>query len=59
MLTGNLVRVKFARTKLVPVYLDARHGGWLGLAEQLLLGFRAGVGRTRGEIFEDLAEVIG
>lgn len=59
MLTGNLVRVKFARTKLVPLYLDARHGGWLGLAEQLLLGFRAGVGRTRGEIFEDLAEVIG
>jgi len=59
MLTGNLVRVKFARNKLVPQYLDARHGGWLGLAEQLLLGFRSGVGRTRGEIYEDLAEVIG
>jgi predicted nuclease of restriction endonuclease-like RecB superfamily len=59
MLTGNLVRVKFARNKLVPMYLDAHHGGWLGLAEQLLLGFRSGVGRTRGEIYEDLAEVIG
>ncbi len=59
MLTGNLVRVKFAKNKLVPLYLDARHGGWLGLAEQLLLGFRGGVGRTRGEIYEDLAEVIG
>ena len=59
MLTGNLVRVKFARNKIVPQYLDAHHGGWLGLAEQLLLGFRGGVGRTRGEIFEDLIEVIG
>jgi len=59
MLTGNLVRVKFARNKIVPQYLDAHHGGWLGLAEQLLLGFRGGVGRTRGEIFEDLLEVIG
>ena len=59
MLTGNLVRVKFARNKLVPHYLDTRHGGWLGLAEQLLLGFRASVGRTRGEVLEDLAEVIG
>ncbi|HEY2908892.1 MAG TPA: DUF790 family protein [Gemmataceae bacterium] len=59
MLTGNLVRVKFAKNKIAPQYLPTNHGGWLGLAEQLLLGFRAAAGRTRGEIYGDLAEVIG
>ena len=59
MLTGNLVRVKFAKNKIAPQYLPTSQGGWLGLAEQLLLGFRAAAGRTRGEIYGDLAEVIG
>ena len=59
MLTGNLVRVKFAKNKIVPQYLSPSHGGWLGLAEQLLRGFRQSPGRTRGEIYEELAEVIG
>lgn len=59
MLTGNLIRVKFAKNRIAPQYLPPDHRGWLGLAEQLLLGFRAAPGRTRGEIYDDLAEVIG
>ena len=59
MLTGNLVRVKFAKNKLIPHYLPPENKGWLGLAEQLLLGFRAAPGRTRGEIYDDLNEIIG
>ena len=48
MLTGNLVRVRFAKNKLVPQYLDPANRGWLGLAEQLLVAFRAAPGHTRG-----------
>jgi predicted nuclease of restriction endonuclease-like RecB superfamily len=59
MLTGNLVRVKFAKNKITPQYLPPENRGWLGLAEQLLFGFRAAAGRTRGEIYQDLADVIG
>lgn len=54
MLTGNLVRVKHARHKITPVYLDPTNRGWLTLAEQLLLVYRESVGRTRGEIEADL-----
>ena len=59
MLTGNLVRVKFAKNKLIPHYLPPDNRLWLGMAEQLLIGFRAAPGRTRGEIYDDLNEVIG
>jgi uncharacterized protein len=59
VLTGNLVRVKFAKNKITPQYLAQSHGGWLGLAEQLILGFRDSPGRTRGDIYAELADVIG
>jgi predicted nuclease of restriction endonuclease-like RecB superfamily len=59
MLSGNLVRVRFAKSKLIPQYLDPRQGGWRAIAEQLLIGFRAAPGRTRGEIYDDLSDVIG
>jgi predicted nuclease of restriction endonuclease-like RecB superfamily len=59
MLTGKLVRVRHARNKLVPQYLDARDPEWLAVAEQLLFVFRDSPGRTRGELADDLANFIG
>jgi predicted nuclease of restriction endonuclease-like RecB superfamily len=59
MLTGKLVRVRHARNKLVPLYLDPANEGWLGLAEELLYAYRGAAGRTRGEIAEELAPLIG
>lgn len=59
MLTGKLVRLRHAKNRLVPIYLDATNRGWLALAEQLLRIYRRSVGRTRGELEEELSEVVG
>jgi predicted nuclease of restriction endonuclease-like RecB superfamily len=59
MLTGKLVRVRHARSKLVPLYLDPADRGWLGVAEQLLFAFRAAPGHTRGEVWGELEDVVG
>src|SRR5687767_2168194 len=59
MLTGKQVRVRHARNKLVPQYLDPANQGWLAVAEQILFAFRNAPGRTRGEIEEELADVVG
>jgi uncharacterized protein len=59
MLTGKQVRVRFVRNKLVPQYLDGHSDHWTGVAEQLLLVFRDAPGRTRGELTEALADLVG
>lgn len=59
MLTGKLIRVRHAKNKLIPAYIEPDNSGWLGLAEQLLLTYRESAGRTRGEIDDELADVIG
>jgi predicted nuclease of restriction endonuclease-like RecB superfamily len=59
MLTGNLVRVRHARNRIVPYYLDADDPQWLAAAEQLLELFRGRKGCTRGELEDDLAETFG
>lgn len=58
MLTGKLVRVRHAKNKLVPLYVEPSETGLLALAEQMLFAYRAGTGRTRGEIAEDLSDLI-
>jgi predicted nuclease of restriction endonuclease-like RecB superfamily len=58
MLTGKLVRVRHARNKLVPLYVEPTDPGLLALAEQLLLAYRVAPGRTRGEIADDLTDLI-
>ena len=58
MLTGKLVRVRHAKNKIVPLYVDADEPGLLALAEQLLFAYRGSSGRTRGEIAEELADFI-
>src|SRR5262245_58980312 len=55
MLTGKMVRVRYARDRILPYYLDTRDESWRMVAEQLLELFRAMEGRSRGEL-EDLVE---
>ena len=59
MLTGNLVRVRFSKQRAIPLYLDRANPEWLEVAESLLLIFREGVGRTRGEVDAEIDEMLG
>jgi uncharacterized protein len=59
MLTGNLVRVRTTKERVVPLYLSPSNPDWLGVAESLLLIFREGVGRTRGELEDEINELVG
>jgi predicted nuclease of restriction endonuclease-like RecB superfamily len=59
MLTGKLVRVRYARDRILPYYLDVRDEGWREVAERLLELFRGQAGKTRGELEDDLAEAFG
>ena len=59
MLTGTLVRVRFSKQRIIPLYLRRDDPQWLEVAESLLLIFREGVGRTRGEIEAEIDEMVG
>jgi predicted nuclease of restriction endonuclease-like RecB superfamily len=59
MLTGKLVRVRYARDRILPYYLDARDEELLLAAEQLLELYRATEGRTRGELEELIEQTFG
>ncbi len=58
MLTGKLIRVRHAKNKLVPLYVEPADSSLVALAEQLLLAYRSSPGRTRGEIADDLTDFI-
>src|SRR5262245_66377733 len=59
MLTGNLVRVRISKSRVLPLYIRADDPNWLEVAESLLLVFREGVGMTRGEIEAEIDELLG
>jgi predicted nuclease of restriction endonuclease-like RecB superfamily len=59
MLTGKLVRVRFARNRIIPVYLDTADPGHEETAGLLLDSFRGQEGRTRGELEQELDELFG
>jgi uncharacterized protein len=59
MLTGRQVRVRYARDRIIPHYLDITDPAWLEVAERLLEFFRPVDGRTRGSLEEDLRETFG
>jgi predicted nuclease of restriction endonuclease-like RecB superfamily len=59
MLTGKLVRVRYARDRVIPQYLDASDPTWLEAADRLLDLFRVQGGRTRGCLQEELRELVG
>jgi predicted nuclease of restriction endonuclease-like RecB superfamily len=59
MLTGDLMRVKVSKERVLPLYLNRESAQWLEAAESLLLIFREGVGMTRGEIEAEIDELFG
>jgi len=59
MLTGNLLRVRYVKQRIVPYYIPANEPDWLASAQRLLDLFRGQEGRTRGELTEDLADAFG
>jgi predicted nuclease of restriction endonuclease-like RecB superfamily len=59
MLPTNLVRVRHARNRLSPQYLDPSSDSWREIAEQVLEVFRGKNGVSRGELEADLEEMIG
>lgn len=59
MLPTNLVRVRYARSRIVPQYLDPSADSGRDIAEQVLEVFRGREGISRGELEADLEEMIG
>jgi uncharacterized protein len=59
MLTGKQVRVRFARDRVIPQYLDTRDPQWIDVAEQLLGVFRFSQGAARGELEAEIEELFG
>ena len=59
MLTGKMVRVRYARDRIVPHYLDAADPAWQETAERLLELFRGQEGKTRGELEDEQREATG
>src|SRR5580658_4553108 len=58
MLTGKMVRVRHAKNKLVPLYVEPGDESLVALAEQLLFAYRGSPGRTRGEIADEFTDLI-
>jgi predicted nuclease of restriction endonuclease-like RecB superfamily len=58
MLTGKLLRVRFSRDKVIPAYIDATDSSLAVMAERLLEIFRGQEGRTRGELEQDVDELV-
>ncbi|MBY0230083.1 MAG: DUF790 family protein, partial [Gemmataceae bacterium] len=59
MLTGTQVRVRYARDRIVPYFIDPHDPEWLAVAESLLLLFRGMDGKTRGELEQELDDLFG
>jgi predicted nuclease of restriction endonuclease-like RecB superfamily len=59
MLTGDLVRVRITKQRVIPRYLDRTAEPWLEAAESLLMLFRQGTGMTRGQIESEVDELFG
>jgi uncharacterized protein len=59
MLTGDLVRVRTTKQRVIPLYIDRTAEPWLEAAESLLLLFREGTGMTRGQIESEIDELFG
>jgi predicted nuclease of restriction endonuclease-like RecB superfamily len=58
MLTGQQVRVRHARHKLVPLYLSPRDPEVLAAAGQFVTAYREATGKSRGELAELLADLL-
>lgn len=58
MLTGKLLRVKFHRHTVRPIWLDVHDPRWLAVAEDLIDLYRSARLRTRGEVENEVQEII-
>jgi hypothetical protein len=59
MLTGKMVRVRFARDRILPYYIDVQDPARLEVASRLVELFRGQEGHTRGEIEDEQRELFG
>ena len=59
MLVGKQVRVRYARDKIVPHYLDIEDATWREVADRLIELFRGAERKTRGQLEQDLEEAFG
>ena len=59
MLTGNLVRVRYSRDRIIPQYVDVDQEATLQAAGHLLELFQQMQGHTRGELDELMEESFG
>jgi predicted nuclease of restriction endonuclease-like RecB superfamily len=59
MLTGKMVRVRYAKDRIIPHYLDLENPLWHEVAERLLGLFRGQEGRTRGDLEQDQRGLVG
>jgi len=59
VLTGKLVRVRYARDTVIPTYLSVADSSWQEVAERLLELFRNAHQRTRGELEEEVRDAFG
>src|SRR3954452_18644515 len=59
MLTGTQVRVRFARQRVIPVFLSPDDPSWLEIAERLLDQFRGREGTTRGALADEADSLFG
>ena len=59
MLTGKMVRVRYARDRIIPHYIKTADPAWLETAERLLELFRGQEGKTRGELEDGQREAFG
>ncbi len=59
MLTGKMVRVRYARDRIVPHYIDTSDLTWVETAERLLELFRSQEGKTRGQLEDEQREAFG
>jgi uncharacterized protein len=59
MLTGKLIRVRYSRDRLIPLYLDVEDPQVVLLAEQLIALFAASLGQARGQLEAEAEEAFG
>ena len=59
MLTGTQVRVRFAKQRVIPVYLPTDDPIWVAVVERLLDQFRGREGSTRSALAEETDMLFG
>jgi predicted nuclease of restriction endonuclease-like RecB superfamily len=59
MLTGKMVRVRYAGNRLIPRYLDVDDAQYLQRAEQLIALFAGAIGQSRGQLEAEVEEAFG